>query len=97
MQSLSVQEFSKSPQTVISSLSRNRKVVLTHRGKPSAFLIKTDDKNFEMMDEMLQDIEFMQNMKEMQAISKKNGNSKMSMKQINTLIADVRKSKKAQA
>ncbi|MCL2284005.1 MAG: hypothetical protein FWC26_11885 [Fibromonadales bacterium] len=94
---LSVQEFTKSPQAVFSAISKRGRVILTRGGKPSFFLVKTNDKNFEMMEEMLQDMEFMQNMKEMQAISKKNGNSKMSMKQINTLIADVRKSKKAQA
>jgi len=92
MQYLSVQEFSKSPQAALSSLSRNGKVVLTTKGKPSAFLIKTNDKNFAKLNEMLQDAEFLQNMEDMQMQSKKNGNSKMSLKKINALIADARKS-----
>ena len=91
MQFLSVQEFSKSPQAALSSLSKRGKVVLTQKGKPSAFLIKTDDKNFAKLSEMLQDIEFLQNMEDMQMQSKKNGNSKMNMKKINALIADARK------
>jgi len=92
MQYLSVQEFSKSPQAALSSLSRNGKVVLTTKGKPSAFLIKTNDKSFARLNEMLQDAEFLQNMEDMQMQSKKNGNSKMSLKKINALIADARKS-----
>ncbi|MDR3001939.1 MAG: hypothetical protein LBU89_11830 [Fibromonadaceae bacterium] len=93
MQYLSVQEFSKSPQTVLSSLSRKRGVVLTHRGKPSAFLIKTDDKDFEMLSNMLMQIEFKKAISEVRAESKRNGNSKMTLKQINELIADARKTK----
>jgi PHD/YefM family antitoxin component YafN of YafNO toxin-antitoxin module len=92
MQYLSIKEFTKSPQVALSSLSKGGKVVLTTKGKPSAFLIKTNDKNFAKLNEMLQDVEFLQNMEDMQMQSKKNGNSKMSMKEINTLIADARKS-----
>ncbi|MCL2207244.1 MAG: hypothetical protein FWB90_04005 [Fibromonadales bacterium] len=93
MQLLPVQEFYKSPRTAISSLSRKGKVVLTHRGKPSVFLIKTNSKNFERLCEQLQQMEALQAIDEMHEISEKNGNSKMSLKEINELIADVRKSK----
>jgi len=93
MQYLSVQEFTKSPQTILSSLSRKRKVVLTRRGKPSVFLIKTDSKNFEKLCNQLLQLEALQAIADMQEISEKNGNSKMSLKEINELISDVRKSK----
>ena len=93
MQYLSVQEFTKSPQAVLSSLSRKRKVILTSKGKPSAFLIKTDDKDFEMLNKMLMQIEFKKAVAEVRAESKRNGNSKMTLKQINELIADARKTK----
>ena len=92
MQYLSFQKFSKSPQAALSSLSKDGKVVLTTKGKPSAFLIKTNDRSFAKLNEMLQDVEFLQNMEDMQMQSKKNGNSKMGMKGINALIADARKS-----
>jgi len=93
MQFLSVQEFSKSPQTILSSLSKKRKVVLTRRGKPSVFLIKTDSKNFENLYNQLLQLEALQAITDMQEISEKNGNSKMSLKEINELISDARKSK----
>ncbi|GBU25426.1 hypothetical protein R83H12_02069 [Fibrobacteria bacterium R8-3-H12] len=92
MQFLSIQKFSKSPQAALSSLPKGGKVVLTTKGKPSAFLIKTNDKNFAKLNELLQDVEFLQNMEDMQMQSQKNGNSKMGMKEINALIADARKS-----
>jgi hypothetical protein len=92
MRLLSVQEFYKSPRAAMSSLSKNKNVVLTSKGKPSAFLIKTDCSNFEKLYTLLQQLEFMQAVTEVQEQSKKNGNSKMSLKKINTLIADARKS-----
>jgi hypothetical protein len=92
MQFLSVQEFSKSPQAALSSLSKSGKVVLTTKGKPSAFLIKTNGRNFAKLTELLHDAEFLLNMEDMQMQSEKNGNSKMSMKEVNALIADARKS-----
>jgi hypothetical protein len=91
MQFLSVQEFSKSPRAALSSLSKSGKVVLTARGKPSVFLIKTNDRSFAKLTELLHDAEFLQNMEDMQMQSEKNGNSKMSMKEINALIVDARK------
>jgi PHD/YefM family antitoxin component YafN of YafNO toxin-antitoxin module len=90
MQYLSVQEFAKSPQAVLSSLSRKRKVVLTRRGKPSAFLIKTDDKDFEILNNMFMQIECKKAISDIRAESKRNGNSKMSMKEINAIISEVR-------
>jgi PHD/YefM family antitoxin component YafN of YafNO toxin-antitoxin module len=92
MQFLSVLEFSKSPKVALSSLSKSGKVVLTNNGKPSAFLIKTDSMNFEKTLALLQQIEFMQTVADMQMQSAKNGNSKMSLKEINKEIANARKS-----
>jgi len=95
MQYLSIKEFSKSPQVALSSLAKSNKIVLTSNGKPSVFMIKTNEKSFAKLNELLHDVEFLQNMEDMQMQSKKNGNSKMSLKKINALIADARKSFKA--
>jgi len=90
MQYLSVQEFSKSPQAALSAASKRKKVVLTRSGKVSHILIKIDDKSLEMLNEMLLDIEFLKVMSNTQERSKKNGNSKMSLKEINELISEAR-------
>jgi len=44
---------------------------------------------------MLQKLEFMQNLTEMRLTSKKNGNSKMTLDEINTEINAVRKKRKS--
>ncbi|MDR3002533.1 MAG: hypothetical protein LBU89_14900 [Fibromonadaceae bacterium] len=90
MQYLSVQEFTKSPQAALAVASKRKKVVLTRNGKASHILIKTDDKSLEMLNDMLVKIEFERSVSEMQAESKRNGNSKMSMKEINNIISKVR-------
>jgi PHD/YefM family antitoxin component YafN of YafNO toxin-antitoxin module len=90
MQYLSVQEFTKSPQAALAAASKQKKIVLTQSGKASHILIKTDDKSLEMLNNMLLDIEFSKVMSDVQERSKKNGNSKMSMKEINNIISEVR-------
>jgi len=90
MQFLSVQEFSKSPQAALAAASKQKKVVLTRSGKVSHILIKIDDKSLEMLNDVLLDMEFSKVMSDVQERSKKNGNSKMSMKEINNIISEVR-------
>jgi len=93
MRFLSVQEFSKSPKVALSSLSKCENVVLTDDGEPSVLLIKTDGASFEKTFALLQQTEFGQAIREMQMHSEKNGNSKMSLEEINEEIANARKSK----
>jgi len=90
MQFLSVQEFSKSPKVALAVASKQKKVVLTRSGKVSHILIKIDDKSLEMLNDVLLDMEFSKVMSDVQERSKKNGNSKMSMKEINNIISEVR-------
>jgi len=90
MQFLSVQEFSKSPQAALAAASKQKKVVLTRSGKVSHILIKIDDKSLEMLNDVLLDMEFSKVMSDVQERSKKNGNSKMGIKEINNIISEVR-------
>jgi len=90
MQFLSVQEFTKSPQVALTAASKRKKVVLTRSGKVSHILIKIDGKSLEMLNDMLLDMEFSKVMSDVQERSKKNGNSKMSMKEINNIISEAR-------
>jgi len=90
MQFLSVQEFTKSPQAALTAASRRKKVVLTQSGKVSHILIKIDGKSLEMLNDMLLDMEFSKVMSDVQERSKKNGNSKMGLKEINNIISEVR-------
>ena len=91
MESMSVQEFAKSPQVALSMLSKTGNTVLTKNGKPSAFIIKTDNLSQKKMQDIFQYVEYIQTMADIHEMSKKNGNSKMNLKQINELIKDARK------
>jgi len=90
MQFLSVQEFSKSPRAALAAASKRKKVVLTRSGKVSHILIKIDNKSLEMLNDVFLDMEFSKVMSDVQERSKKNGNSKMSLKEINSIISEVR-------
>jgi hypothetical protein len=87
---LSVREFSKSPKTALTKLALDGKAVLINNGKPSAILVKTDGPGFEKTLALLQKLEFMQNVTEMQLQSMQNGNSAMTLDEINAEIAAAR-------
>ena len=97
MQFLTIRELSKSPAETLTRLSGDGKAVLTNNGKPQALLFKIDGDSFEKTLSMLQKLEFMQNLTEMRLTSMKNGNSKMTLEEINVEISAVRKKRKSRA
>ena len=83
MEFLTVRELSKSPKDTMTRLTKDGKAVLTNNGKPQALIIKIDEENFERTLSLLQKLEFMQNLTEMRLASLRNGNSDMSLDEIN--------------
>ncbi|MCL2443300.1 MAG: hypothetical protein FWD13_07520 [Treponema sp.] len=94
MQFLTIRELSKSPKEALTRLTADKKAVLTNNGKPQALILKIDGDNFEKTLSMLQKLEFMQNLAEMRSVSIKNGNSNMTLDEINAEINAVRKKRK---
>ena len=94
MQFLTVRELSKSPKATLQNLDKDGKAVLTNNGKPKALLLKIDGEGFEKTLSLLQKLEFMQNLSEMRLTSMENGNSKMTLDEINKEIKAARKEKK---
>jgi hypothetical protein len=90
MEFLSIRELSKSPRDVFTRLSQDGKAILTNNGKPQALLFKIDGKSFEKTLELLQKLEFMQNLTEMRLTSMRNGNADMTLEEINAEIAAAR-------
>jgi len=86
MQFLSVQEFSKSPQTALSSLSQSDKVVLTNNGKPSALMIYADESNLEDILTDLKRLRAKRDLLDLQMQSIENGTNNMTMDEINAEI-----------
>ena len=95
MQFLTIRELSKSPREALTRLNKESKAVLTNNGKPQALIFKINDNNFEKTLVLLQKLEFMQNLTEMRLTSLKNGNSKMTLDEINAEIKAVRKKKRS--
>ena len=94
MQFLTIRELSKSPKAALTKLSEDKKAVLTNNGKPQALIFSIDGDSFEKTLSILQKLEFMQNLTEMRLVSMKNGNSKMTLDEINAEIKNVRKKRK---
>jgi len=91
MEFMTVRELSKSPKDTLAKLSKYGKAVLTNNGKPQALIIKIDGDRFEQTLSLWQKLEFMQNLIEMRLTSLQNGNSDMSLEEINKEIAEARK------
>jgi hypothetical protein len=97
MQFLTIRELSKSPRETLTRLTEDGKAVLTNNGKPQALLFKIDESGFEKTLSLLQKLEFMQNLTEMRSVSQKNGNSAMTLDEINAEIRAVRQKRKGKA
>jgi hypothetical protein len=94
MQFVTIRELSKSPSEALTRLSGDGKAVLTNNGRPQALLFKVDGDSFEKTLSMLQKLEFLQNLSEMRLTSIKNGNSNMTIDEINAEINAVRKKRR---
>jgi len=94
MQFLTIRELSKSPASTLTKLNEDGKAVLTNNGKPQALILKIDGNSLEKTLSTLQKLEFLQNLTEMRLTSIKNGNSGMTMDEINAEIKAARKKRK---
>ena len=94
MQFLTVRELSKSPREALTNIAADGKAVLTNNGKPQALIFRIDGNTFEKTLSLLQKLEFMQNLTEMRLVSMKNGNSEMTLDEINAEIKAARKERK---
>jgi PHD/YefM family antitoxin component YafN of YafNO toxin-antitoxin module len=90
MEFVSIRELSKSPKAAFDRLTTDGKAVITNNGQPQAILVKVDAASFENTLSMLQKLEFMQNLTELRMTSQRNGNSKMTLDEINAEIAAAR-------
>jgi hypothetical protein len=57
MHFLTIREFSKSPKTALSELSRDGKAVLTNNGKPAAIMLTVNPESFERIFGLVQELE----------------------------------------
>jgi hypothetical protein len=94
MEFLSIRDLSKSPKLTFDRLATDGKAVITNNGQPQAILVKVDASSFENTLSLLQKLEFMQNLTSMRLTSRDNGNSDMTLEEINAVIAAARTEQK---
>ena len=94
MEFITVRELSKSPKETLGRLAKDGKAVLTNNGKPQALVYKINENNFEKALSLLQKLEIMQNLTEMRLVSLQNGNTGLSLDEINAEITAARKDRK---
>jgi hypothetical protein len=90
MEFVSVRELSKSPKAAFDKLAIDGKAVITNNGKPQALIFRVDAASFEKTLSLIQQLEFAQATVNMQQESLRNGNSKMSLDEINAEIQAAR-------
>jgi len=90
MQFVSVRELSKSPKAALAKLTADGKAVITNNGQPQAILVKVDSFSFESTLALIQQLEFAQTIAAMQQESLRNGNSNMTLDEINAEIKAAR-------
>jgi antitoxin (DNA-binding transcriptional repressor) of toxin-antitoxin stability system len=96
MQFISVRDFRTSSASIWKRLPEEREMVITNNGKPIALLTPLTDKNLEETLAAIRQAKAIQAVRKMQEISVSLGNDKMTLDEINAIIADTRKNKKCE-
>jgi hypothetical protein len=94
MRYITVQSLGRDLDKIRRQLSKDRDLVVTCRGKPIAILSAVDEGEVEPSLAALRRARGMAAMKSMQATSRRLGNHRMSMKQIDTEIAAARRERR---
>jgi len=91
MRFVTVRDFRNSPSNIWRDLPSERELIITNNGKPIALLTPLNDETLEDTVSAVRKAKAINAVKKMQEISVSLGNDKMTLKEINTVISDVRK------
>jgi hypothetical protein len=86
MEFISVRELSRSPKVAFAKLAADGKAVITSNGLPEAILIKVNVGSFETTLSLIQRMEFARSIADTRQESPRNGNSEMTLDEINAEI-----------
>jgi Mg2+/Co2+ transporter CorB len=93
MKFMSIEEFQESAGQLRKMLVGNEKIVLIINGKPAAIVIGTDEDSFEDIINSINSAKAWEALKEIRNRAKEEGLDKLTLKEINSEIADNRKEK----
>ena len=94
MQFISVRDFRTSSAKIWRELPKEREMVITNNGKPIALLTPLTDRNLEENLSAIRQAQAIMALKQIQQQSIENGTDKMTLDEINAIIADTRKRRK---
>ena len=94
MRFITVRDFRNSSASIWKALPEEQEMIITNNGKPIALLTPLCDKTLEDTLSAFRKAKAINAVKKMQEISRDLGNDKMTLDQINAIIADVRKKNK---
>ncbi len=91
MKFITVRDLRTKPAGIWKELPRHEGMIITNNGKPTALLSPLSDSNLEETIAAIRKAKAINALKQMHEISKLQGNDKMSLKEINHEISQVRK------
>ena len=91
MKFITVRDFRTYPKKIWDDLKKSQEMVITNNGKPIALLTPLMDSNLESTIKAVRRAKAMISLEEMWNVSIKNKNYKLSEKEINNIISDIRK------
>jgi antitoxin (DNA-binding transcriptional repressor) of toxin-antitoxin stability system len=95
MKFVSVRDFRTASAGIWKKLPAEREMIVTNNGRPIALLTPLTDETLEDTVSAVRRAKAISAVKKMQEISVGLGNDNMTLEEINTIISDVRKNKKA--
>jgi len=95
MKFISVRDFRSKTGEVWKSLEKERDLVLTNNGKPVAIVTAVQEATLEYSLKSIRQARALAAVERMQAASVKNGTDRMTLKQINAIINEVRRERRS--
>ena len=95
MRFVSIRDFRNSTAGIRKALKKEHEIVVTANGKPFAILADVDEESFEVRLETMRRARFHAILDRMQATAKARGVDKMTMEEVDAVIARVRRERRA--
>ena len=97
MKTVTIRDFRSRPRAVQDALARNEEAVLTANGKPVAIMVPVTAETFDSALDLLRRMRAIQLLGDIRQRAAQNGTDKLTMSDIDNVIARTRKARRAQA
>jgi antitoxin (DNA-binding transcriptional repressor) of toxin-antitoxin stability system len=94
MKFITIRDLRQSTKSLKSMMRKNKRLVLTSNGKPVALITPVDDKTLDEKLSIIDQTELMTALDQVRREAKEKGLDKLSMKEIDSIIAEVRRERR---